>query len=525
MGKNPLRFFWADSRRRLPYRRYLDLEDRPRRLAAQSWSLATLVLGAVYLAWLGGVVLASRGWQDFLFFAAETLAYLLLASLAFDIWRLRFHRPEGLELETCPTVDIFVTYCGEPFPIIDTTLRAVSAIDYQPAAVHVLDDANSRRIAELAKSLGFQYHSRPAEGLERTHHKSGNLNFGLTKSRGEFILVLDADQVPEPDIIRRLAGFFRLPKVGYVQSKQAFYLPQGDPFYNRDEIFYEVVQLSNDQANAVISCGSGVMYRRQALEEMGGFATWNIIEDVTTSYEMLSRGWKGIYFPYALSRGLAPNTLAGVYRQRFQWCLDTMRLFFWDNPLVKRGLTLNQRFHFLVIMFSYLVSGLVFPTFYLIPLLAYVKGYSCVQGQEISYLGLRGAYLLANILMFRYIFFGKDAVKQFKMLCGLFPVYAAAIFAALAYPPGRKPAYRINNHSPFAAKGSLWFLIPQGGVMVLHLVLPILSLTLGWAPLKLIVFNALFSAFIIWALADLVLAGRKKMEYGPAMDPRQVYGV
>ena len=49
MSLNPLTTFWADWRRRLPYRRYRDLEDRPRRLAAKSLSLVTLLLGGIYL--------------------------------------------------------------------------------------------------------------------------------------------------------------------------------------------------------------------------------------------------------------------------------------------------------------------------------------------------------------------------------------------------------------------------------------------------------------------------------------------
>ena len=138
-----------------------------------------------------------------------------------------------------------------------------------------------------------------------------------------------------------------------------------------------------------------------------------------------SRGWRGIYYPHALSRGLAPATLAGVYRQRFQWCLDTMRLFFWDNPLFKSGLSWPQKAHFLIIMMSYLASGLVFPVFYTAPLLVYWRGQSCVLGDELTYGVLRGAYLLATILMFRYLFFGKEPLRQFKMLCSLFPVHAA----------------------------------------------------------------------------------------------------
>ncbi|MDP3183480.1 MAG: cellulose synthase catalytic subunit [Desulfobaccales bacterium] len=523
MRKGPLMFWGADWHRRLPYRRFLELKDRSRRLWAQTFSLVTLILGLTYLIWVGRLVLRNRQWQDFLFLAAESLSFLLLFLLAFDIWHLRYHRPEGCKPLKDQAVDIFVPCCGEPFKIIKTTLAAVRGISHSSMEVFVLDDAASPQVAALAQSLGFHYLSRPLAGLSLQDSKSGNLNFGLSCSQGEFILVLDADQVPDREILSRMLGFFRRPQVGFVQSKQAFFLPEGDPFYNGDKIFYETLQLSNDQANAVISCGSGVIYRRQALKALGGFATWNIVEDFTTSYELVSQGWKGIYFPYVLSRGLAPSTLAGVYRQRFQWCLDTMRLFFWDNPLLKSGLTWTQSIHFLIVMLSYLVSGLVFPVFYLIPLLVYWGGYSSLEGHETPYWILRGAYLSATVLMFHFLFFRKNALKQFKMLCSLFPVHIAAICAALIYPPGRKPRYRVNNLQPFVETGSWWHLAPLLGFIALHLTLPFISLWQGWALPGLIVFNAIFSAFIVWVLGDLVLAAVAKPKWSSARDPRQVY--
>jgi cellulose synthase (UDP-forming) len=408
--------------------------------------------------------------------------------------------------------------------VIATTLRAVKQIAYPALEVLVLDDGASPQVAALARSLGFRYLSRPAAGLPRRDSKSGNLNYGLEHSRGELILILDADQVPVPEIAARLAGFFQLPQVAYVQSKQAFFLPEGDPFYNADQIFYETLQLSNDQANAVISCGSGVMYRRRALEEIGGFVTWNIVEDFTTSYELLSRGWKGIYYPYSLSRGLAPATLPGVYRQRFQWCLDAMRLFFWDNPLFKAGLNWRQKSHFLIVMLSYLASGLVFPIFYAIPLYIYLFGRSILLGHELDYLLLRSAYLVATALMFRSLFCRQEALKQLKMFCSLFPIHALAILTALVYPPGRKPAYQANNLQPFS-QGNCWRqLAPHLGLIGLHLGLPLVSLWQGWALPQLVFCNAVFSAFIIWVMSDLVLTVLVEPTWNPAADPRRVYG-
>jgi cellulose synthase (UDP-forming) len=491
---------------------------------ARFFSLVALSVGLAYLVWLGRLVFLSRASLDISFFLAEVLSYFLLCLLCYNTWFLGPRHLEEPESHSQFSVDIFVPCCGEPLEVIATTLRAIQLINYGPLEVYVLDDGASQAVGALAHSCGFRYLSRVQAGLPRQNAKSGNLNFGLNQSHGDLVLVLDADQVPNPEILERLVGIFQRPQVAYVQSKQAFFLPEGDPFYNSDKVFYETIQLHNDQANAVISCGSGVVYRRQALEEMGGFATWNLVEDFTSSYELVSRGWQGVYYPHPLSRGLAPMTLGGVYRQRFQWCLDTMRLFFWDNPLFKSGLSWRQRAHFLFIMVSYLASGLIFPLFYTIPLVVYCRGQSCIIGDELAYGVLSGVYLLSTILMFRYLFFGKGPLRQFKMLCSLFPVHALAILAALFYPPGRKPAYRVNNARSLTHVSPWWQLAPHLGFIFLHLSLPVAALLRGWCEPRLVFFNSVFSAAIIWILGDLVLAVISRPKWLPAMDPRRVYG-
>jgi len=514
---------WDDWWGKLPYRRYHDWQDRPRRLRAQFFSLLTVLSGGVYLAWLGRQLLQHPSIQVCLFAVLEVAAFLLLLVLSFDLWRLRFHHPDGLVPDRPYTVDVLVTCCGEPLEVIRTTLAAVSSLQYSPYAVYVLDDAGDERVAALAQALGCSYHSRRLAGVPLADAKSGNLNFGLGLSQGEIILVLDADQVPQPEIISRMIGFFRLPRVAYVQSRQDFFLPDNDPFYNRDDVFYEAVQLSNDQVNAVISCGSGVLYRREALLELGGFATWNIVEDFTTSYELVSRGWKGIYFPYALSRGLAPDTLAGVVQQRFQWCLDTMRLFFWDNPWRKRGLTLAQRVHFSLVMLAYAISGLIIPWFYFLPLYCYVTGQSFLVQQEVNYLLFRGVYLFFSILAFRYLFYGKHSLKQLKMLCSLFPVYAWGTLAALWYPPGRKPSYRVNLPRKWEPLRTLLYISPHLSIIALHLLLPFLALHLGWASPRLIAANAPFSALTVWILGEMVILAMSRPRWQEGPHPRQIY--
>ena len=500
-----------------------DRVERSRLLLARVFSGLTVALGLAYLLWLARLLWRCGALPDYFFGAAEALAFLLLSLLAYALWPAPARRAGDTGPLPEPAVDVFIPCCGEPLGVIRATLTAVRAMTHRPLTVYVLDDRASPQVAALSASLGFHYLSRPLAGLPLTDAKSGNLNFALSRSRGEFILVLDADQVPVPEIVTRLLGCCRAPRVAYVQSRQTFFLPEADPYYNADRIFYEVLQPANEPANAVVSCGSGVLYRRAALEEMGGFATWNVVEDFTTSYELVSRGWQGLYYPQPLSRGLAPAALPGVYRQRFQWGLDTMRLFIWDNPLRKQGLKGRQRLHFLVVMLSYLVSGLALPTFYVVPLCVYAWGSLGWLAQESAYWSLRGAYLLATILMFRYLFAGKAPFKQFKMLCNLFPVYTLATFAALIYPPRRKPPYRLNNLQPFEEERRWWHVAPHLTFIALHLALPFLSLWQDWAPPHLIAASGVYSAFIIWIMGDLVWSVLSPPTFSPAMDPRQVY--
>lgn len=495
---------------KLPYRRYYDREDRGRRLRAQMFAILTLLAGTAYLVWAFlHANLDHPGWSG-AFLAAEIFALVLFAAASVSFWRLRYKPPEGIDPKgRVYSVDVFVTTCGEPYEMIRETLQGVAGIRYEgDVRVHVLDDADSDRVRELAERLGFRYLSREAEGEPREDAKAGNLNFGLERTDGELILVLDADQVPRPDIVEVLASYMRLPDVAFVQSKQVYEVPEGDPFNNRDPVFYDAVQLGLDHGNSVISCGSGVLYRWEALEEIGGFATWNLVEDLTTSYELHARGWKSFYHPHGLTVGEAPNHLVGVYRQRGQWCLDTMRMFFFDNPLLKKGLPWRARFNYLTVAMSYIFMAFAVPFFFIVPIWSTLTNTAVLTGPYLEFIGIRAVYFLIMVLAVREMFRRESPGKQFQMQVTLFPVYVLSILRALFHPPGRKPRYRVNLaeenlRRSGGARGwavELAALSPQLLLLAVSAVLPFYAVFAGLASPPLIAGNAAVSAFAVWTL-------------------------
>lgn len=491
------------------YRRYHERLDRPRRIRARVLAVLTIVSGAVYLWWLtGNLSEAGGGGMSVGFVAAEVIALLVFVIATVDFWGLRYKRPEGLDVEEKYDVDVFIPTAGEELRIVAPVLRAASNIRWEHGdlTVWVLDDGGSTGIRRLAEQLGHQYRSRAESDVGLGADKAGNLNFGLEAADGDLVLVLDADQVPKPDILERMAGYMRFEDLAFIQSRQVYRVPEGDPLNNQDELFYEAAQLGLDNENAVISCGSGVLYRRSALDDIGGFATWNLVEDLTTSYELHSRGWKSFYYPYALSVGLAPNSIAGVYRQRGKWALDTMRLFFWDNPLLKRGAPWRVRLTYLMVPLTYLLAGFLLPFFFVVPLWSYVTGINVLSGPEWQFVAIRGAYFLAMVGAIRYMFRRRSPGKQFQFLVGLFPVYLSGTVRALFYPPNRRPEYELTNvgREERRERHPVRYVWPQVLLFVAHLVLPFVALLLDWASARLVIMNAFVSVFALWALWPVI---------------------
>mgnify|MGYP003338286326 CR=1 FL=1 len=380
-------------------------------------------------------------------------------------------------------------------------------------------DKGEPQMEELAHRFGCRYVSRAKDGELRTDAKAGNLNYGLVHSHGAYVLTLDADQVPNSQILERMAPYLAIKNTAFIQSKQTFLVPYGDPFYCEDLVFYNTLQPAFDANDMVLSCGSGVLYRREALDSIGGFVTWNLVEDLTTSYELHCKGWKSQYYPYPMAVGLAPDTVWGVYRQRGQWALDTMRLFWWRNPLTRTTLEWRKRINYFIIGFSYLTAGFVAPLFYVIPVWTYLTGKAILTGNELDFALWRTLYFLTMTLAMRWLFRHHEPGKQFQMLVGLFPVYASSAIRALFYRH-TKPGYSVNNVKrkrrqmpPIVA------LIPQLMLLLANALGPFYALMANSAPPRIIAANACVSALAIWSLSHVCLAALDRHTWQVEKDP------
>jgi cellulose synthase (UDP-forming) len=284
-------------------------------LAFQALASAALALGAWYLAWRWTESLN----PDALAFsivvaAAETLAYLGSVLFFLSIWRLEDPAPappprtvndvlaRPLERDRPIKVDVFVTTCEEPVELVRLSVRDALRLRYpHPLAlrVHVLDDGRREAIRRMAAEEGAGYLTRPSnDGF-----KAGNLRNGLARTDGDLFVICDADTRPLPALLEETLGYFRDPRVAWVQTPQWFYdvepgtpLPEwlaaraglgrlggavgraiervlgpiavgADPLGTSPRAFYDVVQRGRNWCNAAFCCGAGSVHRREAVME------------------------------------------------------------------------------------------------------------------------------------------------------------------------------------------------------------------------------------------------------------------
>jgi cellulose synthase (UDP-forming) len=237
---------------------------------------ATVVVGLNYIAWRWLFSLNwSAWWIAVPLVLAETYSLIDVSLFGLTMWRAR-DRPRPPAAPDGLTVDVFITTYNEPVELVCATASAARAIRY-PHRTWVLDDGDREEMREAATSLGVGYITRGADWQDRPlHAKAGNLNNALLATDGEFLLILDADQVPYAEILDKTLGYFLDESVALVQTPQIFgNVVPGDPLGSQAGLFYGPIQQGKDGWNAAFFCGSNALLRREALMELGirGYVT------------------------------------------------------------------------------------------------------------------------------------------------------------------------------------------------------------------------------------------------------------
>ena len=284
-----------------------------RELLWQFLATINLCLGAWYIHWRWTESLNFDAmWFAIPLVIAETCAYIGLILFTANLWKVKDtpmkkaprKLSEILDNYTGDDRDIsvdvfFPTYDEDP-ELVRLSIADAKRVRYPhpiDIKIHVCDDGKREDMRLVAEQEGVNYITRESN----IGFKAGNMRNAMEQTTGDIIVICDADTRPFPTMLENTLGYFRDPKVAWVQTPQWFYdLPSGtplpaflkrylgflgtgignliqlflgktrvgaDPFDNNPQMFYDVIQRRRNWCYGSFCCGAGSIHRRDAVME------------------------------------------------------------------------------------------------------------------------------------------------------------------------------------------------------------------------------------------------------------------
>lgn len=245
-------------------------------------------------------------------------------------WRLRDAAPTRPPLpSTLPRVTVQLPVYNEE-AVVARLLAAVGQLDWpaERLQIQLLDDSTddtpriaAAAIAELQRRGLDVSHLRRTV---RTGYKAGALQEALASTTGDFILILDADFVPAPDLLRQLIPWFNDPDLAMVQARWGPLAPEHGLIERTVGHWigrhFAIEQVARSRSGQFFHFnGSGGVWRRSAIVAAGGWSADTLAEDLDLSLRAWLRGWKFVYDHDVIVPAEIPATVAALRIQQSRW--------------------------------------------------------------------------------------------------------------------------------------------------------------------------------------------------------------
>jgi cellulose synthase/poly-beta-1,6-N-acetylglucosamine synthase-like glycosyltransferase len=228
-----------------------------------------------------------------------------------------------------PLVTVQLPIFNERY-VVNRLIEAVLRIDYprELLEVQVLDDSTDdtrdavRAAVARYRAAGFRISHR--HRVDRRGYKAGALAEGLEAAAGEFLLILDADFVPHPSILKESLRHFSNPRVGMVQSRWGHLNAEQSLLTRVESILLDghfvIEHAARHRSGRFFNFnGTAGVWRRAAIEQAGGWSSDTLTEDLDLSYRAQLAGWEFVYLVDLVSPGELPVDVNSFKSQQHRW--------------------------------------------------------------------------------------------------------------------------------------------------------------------------------------------------------------
>src|SRR6476646_6814416 len=242
--------------------------------------------------------------------------------------RKRSSFPAG-QFADLPKVTMQLPIFNEVY-VVERLLKSVSEIDYpkDKLQIQVLDDStdDTKQLTAtcVAELQGRGFNVELIQRTDRSGFKAGALETGLATAEGDFVCILDADFVPQPDLLHRTVHFFTDPKIGMIQTRWG-HLNRGYSLLTRVQAMFLDGHLLLEQTARSRSGrffnfnGTAGVWRRSCIIEAGGWQHDTLTEDLDLSYRAQLAGWRFVFLSDVVTPAELPVDMNGFKSQQHRW--------------------------------------------------------------------------------------------------------------------------------------------------------------------------------------------------------------
>ncbi len=242
--------------------------------------------------------------------------------------RRRWTPPAEIEIEDWPHVVVQLPVYNER-DVVTRVIEAVGRLRYPGRlTIQVLDDSTDDTPALVKAALDRLDHRdltlQHVRREDRVGYKAGALAHGMTLTDAELVLILDADFLPEPDFLIETVPRLTSSDVACVQTRWG-HLNRDHSALTRGQalgidVHFAVEQRARAAANWPVAFnGSGGLWRREAIDDAGGWSGDTLTEDLDLSYRAWLRGWKTVYVDRVVCPAEIPETMLAFKAQQRRW--------------------------------------------------------------------------------------------------------------------------------------------------------------------------------------------------------------
>lgn len=280
-----------------------------------------------------------------------------------------------------PTITIQLPLYNEKY-VAARLVDAVCALDYpkEKMRIMVLDDSTDdtvdllRKITDDYKKQGFriEHIRRP----NRIGYKAGALRYAMKQTDSDFVAIFDADFLPPKWFLRKAIPHFSNPKIGLIQCRWGHINENYSAITQVQamslDFHFLIEQKAKSNSHLFMNFnGTAGIWRRECIEDAGGWHTATLVEDLDLSYRAQMNGWKCLFLPDIVIEAEVPIQMNAAKRQQFRWAKGSIQcaIKLLSDIAVKRKIAIDTKIQAFVQLTRHIVYPFMLIQFLALPVL------------------------------------------------------------------------------------------------------------------------------------------------------------